>query len=439
MSDYRAIAGVSTSLRRLLRDRMEAETAVTIATPDFVPSGISTGWLNLYLYHVTESAALKNMEYRGQGSPGSYGFPPLSLDLHYMLTANGSSDNQDPDLSAQQMLGDAMRVLHDYPILTADLEVRRAAAGTVGDPILDTSLLNETERLRVVLKPSGIEETAKIWAALPKPGFRRSVSYQVSAVRIESRLMRRTPAAVTVRSIRMAPSGRPDISTVYRTPPPEGGPIGDGRVGIGQRITIEGLNFSAPKTWVRLGGLEPLLVTPFSDNLIELTIPDDQYPADSDHPAPRPIPEEQRLQPGPQTVAVLLQKASEAIEGGIEGHGTPGVRDVILTSNQSVFQLVPQIDAVDLATGTTAAVLTVTGRRLYRESLRSYLILGDWTIPIRRPGTGETFDEPAQNRVQVPLASLAALQPPAAHGTYRVRVMANGAQNLEEEFTFKLI
>src|SRR5919202_5943513 len=109
MSNFKAISGASTSLRTLLRDRMEDPVDVTIAPPDVTVSGVTDKRLNLYLYQVTENGYLENQEIPGHGHPGSYGHPPLSLDLYYLLTSHGSSETEeDSDLEAQQILADAM-------------------------------------------------------------------------------------------------------------------------------------------------------------------------------------------------------------------------------------------------------------------------------------------------------------------------------------------
>src|SRR5215210_7415278 len=122
MSDFRAIGGVSASLRNLLRDRMEDPVDVTIAPPDVTVSSVTAKRLNLYLYQVTENGYLKNQEIPGRDHAGAYGHPPLSLNLHYLLTArSGTETSSDSDLEAQQILGDAMRVLHDLPVVTDQL------------------------------------------------------------------------------------------------------------------------------------------------------------------------------------------------------------------------------------------------------------------------------------------------------------------------------
>ena len=108
MSDYQAIAGVSRTLRTLLRDRMEAPPSdVTIAPPDVTIDGASSTRINLYLYHMRQNAALRNQEIPGDGHPSALGFPPLSLELYYLITAvGGAEDSEHADLQAQQILGD---------------------------------------------------------------------------------------------------------------------------------------------------------------------------------------------------------------------------------------------------------------------------------------------------------------------------------------------
>src|SRR5215213_3143624 len=118
MSSFRSIGGVSASLRNLLRDRMEDLGDVSIAPPDVTVTGMTAKRLNLYLYQVTENGYMKNQEIQGHGHSGTYGHPPLSLDLHYLLTAYGGDETVgDSDLKAQEILGDAMRVLHDLPLV----------------------------------------------------------------------------------------------------------------------------------------------------------------------------------------------------------------------------------------------------------------------------------------------------------------------------------
>lgn len=421
MSTYQAIAAASRTLRSLLRDRMTESVTVTLAPPDVIPNGVSGNRLNLYLFQVTENGSLKNLDL-----PGS----PLCLNLHYLMTAYTSDESSlDADLTAQQILGDAMRVLHDFAIILPTLHEN-------DDPmqprILDPVLVGEPERVKITLQPTNLDELSKIWTSFPQSHFRRSVAYEVSVVEIDGGRPRGPALPVKTRRIHMALSRRPEITAIYRTPvAPE--PKGDPRVRLLQEITIEGSGFSATRTWVRLGGVQPILVTPDSDSLLRVVVPDDRVPPAN--PTPN-IADEALLQPGPQRVEVLTERATETVEGGL-GTGTAGTDTQVYTSNQAFFLLVPEVTGAGSASG----ILTVTGKRLFREGLKSYVLLGDAAVEVRRPQAGDPWAAPTDTSVQVPLAPLAAAlpQPPPGGQVYRVRVLVNGAQSLEEGVTFTLM
>lgn len=268
MSGFRAIAGVSSTIRNLLRDRMEQPVDVTIAPPDVTVDGMSGRRVNLYLYQVTENGFLKNQEIPGQGHPADYGRPPLSLDLQYLVTTFGSSDNGvDSDLEAQQILGDTMRVFHEFPIITEALHQGDNPANPL---ILDPSLVGEFERVKITLRPTSLEELSDLWTALPQANFRRSVAYSISVVQIESRRPRRTVLPVRERRVYAFPLRSPQINEVVRDPPFVGvlGAIAE----VGDTILILGQNLAGEGTRVQLGDTSILVPAP-QDTRIVITVP----------------------------------------------------------------------------------------------------------------------------------------------------------------------
>jgi Pvc16 N-terminal domain len=426
MSSYQAIAAVSRTLRSLLRDRMQESVTVTLAPPDVTLPDVTTHRLNLYLYLVAENGSLKNLDL-----PSS----PLCLNLHYLMTAYASDEaTQDADLTAQQILGDAMRVLHDFAIIHPTLHED-------DDPlkprILDPVLVGETERVKLTLQPTNLDELSKIWTSLPQSHLRRSVAYEVSVIKIDGGRPRGPALPVKTRRLHVTLAERPEITAVYRTPvPPE--PKGDPRVRLLQELTLEGSGFSGNRTWVRFGGLQRFLVTPESDSRLRIDVPDDRFPLAN--PTPN-IAEEHRLQPGPQILEVIVERPTETVSGGL-GPGVTGTGQQLLTSNQAVFLLVPRVATVNPTSGSATdpnALLTVTGKRLFREGLKSYVLLGDAAVEIRRPVGTDPWAVPTETSVQVPLAPLAAALPkPPPAAPYRVRVLVNGAQSLEEGVIFTL-
>lgn len=427
MSTYKAIRAVSSTLKNLLTGEMEDQpVSVTLLPPDVPPTMASGNRINLYLYLVTENGYLKNQEIPGQGYPSSYGHPPLSLNLHYLMTGYSSSDTSDErDLTAQETLGDGMRVLHDFAIITKT------------SPYLDPELQNEFERIKIVLQPASLDEFAKIWTALPQANFRCSVAYNVTVIQIESELPRTIALPVKTRRLHMSLSKRPQITSVYRTPVLPGDLIGDSRAAVGQSLTITGTGFSAPRTWVQLGDLDPIGVNPQPDGNILITVPDAQYPPDFNHPLPRPIPAAQQLQPGPQFVQVLVQWPSEGVEGGLDA-GTTFIEAASQYSNQSVFMLVPGISSINPVAGTSATILTVNGTRLFEPDLMSYVYVNDIGIEVQWTAA-DAWLAPTPTSVQVPLTNLATAIPPLPPSPtpYPVRMQVNGALSVDQkDFTY---
>ena len=436
MSTFQAVGGVSASLQALLRDRMDlpqgttrADLQVTISSPPGDDDQAAEApRVNLFLYRVTENGALKNQIIPGQGHPGAYGQPPLSLVLHYLVTAYGATDDNGVlnETRAHFLLGSAMRVLHDHPVVNEALVTIQPP---IGQTILHQSLRGEFERVKLCFDPVSLDDLSKVWTALTRP-YRLSAAYTVSVVQIESRKVATLAAPVQTRRVHVIVSRRPNIGLVYRTPLSPGEVIGDLRAHVLQDLTIEGQNFRAARTWVKLGTLEPIGVEPISDDRIRIVIPDDEYPADADHPLPRSIPLADRLRPGPQTVEVQSLRPSEVVQGGLD-HGVVVLDDRRQASNQGVFMLTPEVTGVNPPTGGVAIVLTVTGRRLYRPPVKSVVLVGDVSIPVQEPGPGDPWAAPTDTSVQVSLGALALTTPPTPPGAYAVRAMVNGSQSME--------
>src|SRR6185503_15922813 len=99
--------------------------------------------------------------------------------LYYLLTAY--SDDED-DTNAHRLLGEAMGVLHDHPLLGA-AEIRNATS-PIAD-LSDSDLHEQIERVRINLQPLTFEDMSKLWTTF-QTHYRVSAAYQVSVVLIES-------------------------------------------------------------------------------------------------------------------------------------------------------------------------------------------------------------------------------------------------------------
>jgi hypothetical protein len=391
MSDFRAIGAVSATLQALLYDRMDrpagvTDIPVTVGPPRFGPRdnepAREDARLNLFLYRVTENGYLQNQELPGRGSAGAYGHPPLSLNLHFLLTAYGNEQttrfgnpgNLFDDTIAQFVLGSAMRVLHDLPVVTDQLTTLRPPSG---NPVLHERLRGEYERVKLTLEPLTLEDITKVWTALALR-YRLSAAYVVNVVQVESRRPRSFPrpvgeplSPVVAPLPGDAPSPGPTVTAVTIRAPSitelrvrragttEERPYPYAR--IGDAVVLSGTNLAGGITTVGIGELD-IPAPDGTDLRVEATLPDAVIPAIG------PIPGDQQLQPGVHVISVKL--TDPFLPGGS------------MRSNESAFMLVPTVFPATLAYAAgPPRSLAIGGIRLMREGLSGETVVGRTVVP----------------------------------------------------------
>lgn len=247
MSQPSAIAAVTETLRALIAAEGILSN-VTALAPDQAGSP-GDRRVNLFLYHLGISPALRNQEFlwQSRGGGDSQAHPPpftLPLQLHYLLTVHA-----DDEVSAHEVLGPAMRVLHDHAQLT-EQEIRGAAAAAG----LNSDLHLQPEKVKVTPLNMSTDEMMKIWTAFQSP-YRLSVGYEVSVVLIESARPSISPLPVLRRGaedhgpVALAGSSAPVITALLRSD--GSSPFTTGFAG--SDVIIEGINLGAtPRVRLRL-------------------------------------------------------------------------------------------------------------------------------------------------------------------------------------------
>jgi hypothetical protein len=251
VSNALAIAGVTAVLRDLLNDGLinhnvsgvlGSTVTVSVLPPDRVVAagGTETSQLNLFLHQVTP-----NTGWRNEGLPSRDGSgrnrlsnPPLALDLHYLLSAYSGGD-----LHGEILLGYAMQLLHETPVL-ARQAIRTAlspspALGAALPPALralaDSGLENQIEQIRITPEYLNTEEMSKLWTATLS-NFRPTAAYLVSVVLIEAAEPTRSPLPVLSRGpvdpvthrdrgVVVEPSLIPPVPTLDAVVPPGRQPV----------------------------------------------------------------------------------------------------------------------------------------------------------------------------------------------------------------------
>jgi hypothetical protein len=228
MSNALAIAGVTAVLKDLLdsglidhavNDTLGAGVVVSAGAPDTVSlDDKEAPQLNLFLHQVTPNPAWRNATLPSRDSAGGrIGNPPLALDLHYLLTAYGRAD-----LQAEVLLGYALQLLHENPVISR-AAIRRALQPEIVDgAILPTiyqtlrsaDLAEQVELLRITPSAMGGEEMSRLWSAL-QARYRPTAAFQVSVVLIESHQPVRSAPPVLSRGGTEPASGRERGVTVF--------------------------------------------------------------------------------------------------------------------------------------------------------------------------------------------------------------------------------
>jgi hypothetical protein len=198
MSGPLAIAAVTAVLKDVLNNgfvdhdlSVVGSFLVTAVPPDRITTGATEpNQLNLFLYQVTPNQGWRNADLPSRDSNGErVTNPPLALDLHYLLTAYGSQD-----FNAEILLGYAMQILHEMPVLSRkDIRTTLGSplpGGTVIPPLLfgnlsALDLAEQVEQIKITPHYLTTEELSKLWTAM-QARYRQSMAYQVSVVLIQS-------------------------------------------------------------------------------------------------------------------------------------------------------------------------------------------------------------------------------------------------------------
>lgn len=292
MSTALAIAGVTAVLRDLLNDGLVnhnisgvigSTVTVTALPPDRVTptGGVEGTQLNIFLHQVTPNTAWRNEALPSRDGSGRQRLsnPPLAIDLHYLITAYGAEE-----LHAEILLGYAMQLLHERPVLDRDAIRVALSPSPIGGGVLppallalsDSGLADQVELIRLTPQVMGSEEMSRLWSAL-QARYRPTAAYRASVVLIESRQPAHAALPVLTRGPRDLVTGRergvvvqPHMRPATPTIDLVSGFGGDAIARLDDVVTLEGIHLDGTSREVvleheRLGIVEVLTPTNASD------------------------------------------------------------------------------------------------------------------------------------------------------------------------------
>jgi len=323
----------------------------------------------------------------GQVKGGESGFPPLALDLFYLVTAYGSKDDE---TLSHRLLGQAMRCLHDHALLGTE-ELRNALPGN--------DLHAQGERVRITHQPLSLEEMSKLWTAF-QTQYRISSAYKVSVVLIES--TKEVKSAPPVLRRGRYDQGAVVFGSLYPTlteaVPPEPFPS----IRLGEDLEIRGDHLDQNGIKVRISGQhqsEPIELDPLlggGSKALRVHIKDENE--DDDALA--------RWAPGFYTVSLMIDLPEIA-------HWT---------TNEVPFALAPAIaietTPKDPSPGDIA--LSITCKPRVREDQKVTLLFGSQQISVASKVTTDS-SQPAILKFFIPDVKA---------GSYVVRLRVDGVDSL---------
>jgi len=392
MSNALAVAAATATLRNLLHaevpkaDSDLADLEVTTQPLDAARKSITKAQLNLFLYQALTNAAWRNLDLPSQVRSGETGSPPLALNLHYLITTYGRGDS-DNDAVSHRVLGAAMSVLHDHPVLSR-AEIRVALAGN--------DLADQFEPLRITPLPMTIEEISKLWTVFMTQ-YRISAAYEVTVVLIDSKTPVSSPLPVLTRGA--ADRGWPAMATtapavaeVRPAQSRQAARLGEDVVVAGTQLTRE-----ATVRFMSTRVAQAVELPPSDGNASEITV---HLPDQADDPnAPA------RWAPGLYTVALLTSPG-----------GGP-----TLASNEVPLALAPRITVAPASVRHGTVDLTVTCEPRIVPGQRVLLVFGSQQAEAASMTTPPDPAQPTMLRFTLP---------DIAAGRYIVRLRVDGVDSI---------
>ncbi len=140
--------------------------------------------LSIFLYGVRENTDYRSNDMIDAGG-GELRFPPLALDLSYLVSAHSASDVQTRAMDEHRIIGRTIQTLYDFPVLKGD--------DLVG------SLAGSGQTIKISKEDVPLETILNLFQKAP---YRLSLGYSVGPVFIDSTRTRKV-SRVAERRVRL--------------------------------------------------------------------------------------------------------------------------------------------------------------------------------------------------------------------------------------------
>jgi hypothetical protein len=416
-----AIAAVTAVLKDLLANGLKAygvgdivggDVTVSAVAPDKIDVGSAEDptQLNLFLYQTTPNQGWRNAGLPTRNANGErISDNPLALNLHYLLSAYGAKSFY-PEI----ILGYAMQLLHETPILTRDA-IRKALNPSPKPPdwptaLVTSELADQVEQLRISPEVMNTEEISKLWAAI-QAHYRATAAYQVTVVLIDSSRPTKNALPVAARNAYVVPFDQPVIDSVAEETG-EAAPIT-----AVSTLVAKGRRLRAETTQLVVGGFDVTAnISEVRETQITFTL------------APLPG----GMHAGIQTVQVvhpMPMGTPPVAHSGVESNVEVFVLRPIIAPNAPTSVVPSVVDGVAVKAGS----IQVDFNPSVGKTQRVILLLNEFNPPANRPARAYSFKAAPGNGVAEPNTETPSVTIDFKNvlpGDYLIRVQVDGAESV---------
>lgn len=168
------ILNVSNSLKSFIKKEIGfQESLLTLRSPAEITPPQNGVKVSIFLYYISQNIYFKNQDLilkpdPNESNANELNFPPLVLDLYYLLTPIGDIEEEQKTLSL------LMQSFYNIPVLPEEY--------------LSSDLkLTENNRIKVILNDMQLEQINHLWSMFSNKTYKPGLSYLVTPIYIPSR------------------------------------------------------------------------------------------------------------------------------------------------------------------------------------------------------------------------------------------------------------
>ncbi len=170
MAGYTIISDVSEKIISILQQELVPQL---VSGSDGIalcsPSDKSDVSLGVFLFDIRESEEIRRSSMVTHGM-GNIQYPPIFVNLYYMVTAYAVGDTKYRMSVEERILGRVIQLFHDYPLISIDSIAPYDMSGV---------------DMRIEMLRIDAEQKTKIWN-FPNVPYKTSLFYKVSPIAIDS-------------------------------------------------------------------------------------------------------------------------------------------------------------------------------------------------------------------------------------------------------------